>query len=60
MGVGFAEVRFVIFGRAELAQFLSDYIAALHSWLAGPEADNLTLTAEYIAFTCLRKAAGGT
>ena len=46
--------------RAELAQFLSDYDSALDSWLAGPEADNPTPTAEYVAFTCLRMAADGT
>jgi hypothetical protein len=43
----------------ELAQFLADYDSALDSWLAGPEADHPTPTAEYIAFTCLRMAADG-
>ena len=46
--------------RAELAQFLSDYDSSLESWLAGPEADNPTPTAEYIAFSCLLMAADGT
>jgi hypothetical protein len=48
------------FERAELAQFLSDYDDALDSWLAGPDADSPTPTAEYIAFSCLRMAADGT
>lgn len=29
------------------------------AWLAGPEADGSTFSAEYIAFTCLRMAADG-
>lgn len=43
--------------RAELVQFLSDHDSALDSWLAGPEADRRSPTAEYIAFACLRMAA---
>lgn len=45
--------------RAALVQTIRDNEDALDFWLAGPEADNPTLSKEYVAFSNMRLAADG-